>query len=149
MDIHHAMVVRTQPERVFEVLTVASELQVWMGAPTVGGAAIGSELVFQYDQGQRILRFKIVRLEPGRLVEWQVLDPAWPRVASEQVIRWGLRLFEGSTLVDLRMTGWPEDDDIFASVSYKLASFMVRLKIYLGDTREIEQFPPVQIVSRP
>jgi hypothetical protein len=38
------------------------------------------------------------------------------------------------------MDGWPRDDDIYASVSYKWASFMVRLKVYLGDTREMNTF---------
>ncbi len=40
------------------------------------------------------------------------------------------------------MAGWPQDDDAYASVSYKWALFMVRLKIYLGDTREIADFLP-------
>jgi hypothetical protein len=42
------------------------------------------------------------------------------------------------------MEGWPQDDDVYASVSYKWASFMMRLKIYMGDTREIATFPPVE-----
>jgi hypothetical protein len=40
------------------------------------------------------------------------------------------------------MEGWPQDDDTYASVSYKWASFMVRLKIYIGDRREIATFLP-------
>ena len=144
MDIHHAMMVQTAPERVFAALTLTSELQVWMGAPTEGASAIGSSLEFKYDQGQRVLRFEVMGLEPGRLVEWRVLQPAWPKVANEQVVRWSLSPYESSTLVDMRMSGWPEDDDIYASVSYKQASFMVRLKIYLGDTREIAAFLPAE-----
>jgi len=42
------------------------------------------------------------------------------------------------------MEGWLQDDDVYASVSYKWASFMVRLKIYMGDTREIATFLPVE-----
>lgn len=140
------MMVRTRPERVYAALTQASELQVWMGAPVVGEAIVGSDLEFQFDQGQRILRFKVIRLEPGQLVEWQVLQPAWPRVVGEQVITWRLSPYEATTLVDMRMAGWPTDDDVYASVSYKWASFMVRLKIYMGDARELERFPPVQVV---
>jgi len=51
--------------------------------------------------------------------------------------------YESSTPVDFRMEGWLQDDDVYASVSYKWASFMVRLKIYMGDTREIATFLPV------
>jgi hypothetical protein len=42
--------------------------------------------------------------------------------------------------VDFRMQGWLQDDDGYASLSYKWASLMVRLKIYLGDTRDIASF---------
>ena len=41
------------------------------------------------------------------------------------------------------MQGWPQDDDIYASVSYKWAQFMVRLKVYLGDTREMASLLPI------
>ncbi len=149
MDIHHAMMVRTEPELVFAALTLPSELQVWMGAPASGEPEVGSTLQFQYDEGQRLLMFEVMRLDSGRLVEWRVLQPAWPKVANDQVITWRLSPYEGSTLVDMRMVGWSEDDDVYASVSYKWASFMVRLKIYLGDTREVEHFPPLRVVPRP
>lgn len=91
-------------------------------------------------------------LEEGKRVQWRVIQPVWPMVATEQTITWTLLLFHGSTLVDMRMTGWPHDDDTYASVSYKLASFMVRLKIYMGDTREIATFLPKaekQIIANP
>ena len=87
---------------------------------------------------------EITGLEGGKLVRWQVIQPVWPIEATEQIITWTLIPFEGSTLVDFRMEGWPHDDDTYASVSYKWASFMVRLKIYMGDTREIATFLPVE-----
>lgn len=149
MDIHHAMMVRARPARVYAALTQARDLQIWMGAPTTGAAVVDSDLEFQFDQGRRILKFRVTRLEPEQLVAWLVLQPAWPKVDVRQNITWSLSPFEDSTLVDLRMTGWPDDDDVYASVSYKWASFMMRLKIFLGDTREIEHFPPVQVVARP
>jgi hypothetical protein len=62
----------------------------------------------------------------------------------DQVIIWTLIPYEGSTLVDFRMEGWPQDDDGYASVSYKWAVFMMRLKIYMGDTREIASLLPIE-----
>ena len=41
------------------------------------------------------------------------------------------------------MQGWPLDDDIYASVSYKWAQFMVRLKDYLGDNHEMASLLPI------
>ncbi len=62
--------------------------------------------------------------------------------AEDQVVTWTMTPYQGSTLVDFRMEGWLPDDDAYASVSYKWALFMVRLKIYMGDTREMASFLP-------
>jgi uncharacterized protein YndB with AHSA1/START domain len=140
MVIHHAMVVHTQPDRLYDALTQAHDLTVWMGAPTVAEPTVGSVVEIHHDQGQRILKLAITDLEAGTLVRWRVVQPVWPSDAAEQVITWSLQPFHGSTQVDFRMDGWPQDDDIYASVSYKWASFMVRLKVYLGDTREMATF---------
>jgi len=51
---------------------------------------------------------------------------------------------EDSTGVDFRMEGCLQDDETYASVSYKWASFMMRLKIYMGDTREIASLAPIE-----
>ena len=98
--------------------------------------------MFQFDQGQRTLKLEVIGLEAAKQVQWRVLQPVWPTQPVDQVITWTLIPYESSTLVDLRMEGWPEDDDTYASVSYKWASFMMRLKIHLGDTREIATFLP-------
>ena len=137
MDIHHAMVVHTQPDRLYEALTQSRDLAVWMDAPTVAQPEVGSTIEFHYDQGRRILKMEITALEAGKLVQWRVAQPFWLIEATEQLVTWRLLPFEGSTLVDFRMEGWQQDDDIYASVSYKWAMFMVRLKIALGDTREL------------
>jgi uncharacterized protein YndB with AHSA1/START domain len=137
MVIHHAMVVHNQPRRLYEALTQPRDLAVWMDAPTVAQPEVGSVIEFHHDQGQRILKLAITDLQDSKLVQWRVVQPLWPSDAVEQLITWTLLPFHGSTLVDLRMDGWLQDDDVFASVSYKWASFMVRLKIFMGDTREI------------
>ena len=138
MVVHHAMVVHNQPRRLYEALTQARDLAVWMDAPTVAEPEVGSVIEFHHDQGRRILKLAITALEDSKLVRWRVVQPVWPSDGAEQVITWTLLPFHGSTLVDLHMDGWLHDDDVYASVSYKWASFMVRLKIYMGDTREID-----------
>jgi uncharacterized protein YndB with AHSA1/START domain len=148
MDIHHATKVRNKSDRVYEALTQQRELEIWMGAPTLARPEVGSTVEFQFDQGQRTLKMEIIRLEAGRLIRWRVIQPVWPIDAADQVITWTLIPYESSTLVDFRMEGWPQDDDIYASVSYKWASFMVRLKIYMGDTKEVAAFAAARAVSQ-
>ena len=142
MVIHHAMVVHNQPDRLYEALTQPRDLAVWMGAPILGQSEVGAVIECHFDQGRRILKLAITDLEDGKLVRWRVVQPVWPIEEVEQTITWTLLPFHGSTLVDFRMEGWPQDDDIYASVSYKWASFMVRLKVSMGDTREVLTVAP-------
>src|SRR5690348_9177530 len=118
MDIHHAMIVRNKPERLYEALTWPEDLSIWMDAPALARVEVGSTIEFQYDQGQRTLEMEITRLEAGRLVQWRVVQPMWPGDAIElkQPITWTLTPYESSTLVDFRMQGWREDDEAYASV---------------------------------
>lgn len=140
MDIHHEMIVHSPPERVYEALTQADDIGIWMGAPVTGRAEIGAVIEIQFDR--RTMKLEITGLEVGRLVQWRVVAPMWPMegIDQAQTVTWALTPYETSTLVSLRMEGWPRDDGVYASVSYKWASFMMRLKVYLGDTREIDGF---------
>jgi uncharacterized protein YndB with AHSA1/START domain len=142
MDIHHAMIVRNQPERLYEALTQQRDLEVWMDAPTTAKPEVGSRIEFQYDQGQRTLKMEIIALEENKRVKWRAIRPFWSNDTVQQVITWTLIPYESNTLVDFRMEGWTQDSDTYASLSYKWASFMMRLKIYMGDTREIASLYP-------
>jgi uncharacterized protein YndB with AHSA1/START domain len=141
MDIHHAMIVRNNsPDRLYAALTQPRDLEAWMGAPTIIQPEAGDRIEFHFDQGQRTLIVEVTRLEAGKLVQWQIIQPVWETQATHQTVTWTLIPYENSTLVDFRMQGWLQDDDGYASLSYKWASLMVRLKIYLGDTRDIASF---------
>ena len=144
IEIHHAMIIRTVlPDKGYDALTQAHHLEMWMDAPTRSQPELGTTVEFHFDQGQRSLKMEITRLEEGKLVQWRVLEPIWPINQIEQTITWTLTPYESSTLVDFHMAGWPEDNEIFASVSYKWALFMTRLKLYMGDTRELVTLLPV------
>src|ERR1044071_514949 len=144
MDIHHAMIVRNTPGRLYQALTQPRDLEVWMDAPCIGDPQVSSTIEFQYDQGRRTLKLQIIHLEEKKQVQWRVIQPIWPNEAGQQDITWTLIPYEDSTMVDFRMEGWLEDDGTYASVSYKWASFMMRLKIYMGDTREIASLLSVE-----
>lgn len=143
METHLAMIVRDQsPDRLFAALTQQSELAVWMDAPTLARPEVGAMLEFQYDQGKRTLKLEVIALEAGRLVQWRMRQVPWTSEPVDQVVTWTLTPYESSTLVDFRMEGWQEGDENYASASYKWAMFMVRLKVYLGDRREIATLLP-------
>ncbi len=138
MDIHHEMIIHNTPQRVYEAITIADNLAVWLGAPVVCRTEVGSVIEVQFPN--RTMKLEISELEAGRRVQWRVIEPMWPveGINQVQVITWTLEPYEVNTLVSFRMEGWPRDDGVYASVSYKWASLMMRLKVYMGDTREIE-----------
>jgi hypothetical protein len=123
---------------VYEALTQNDNLAVWIGAPVAGCSEAGAGIEIQFDRGT--MKLEVTGLDAGRRVQWRVVQGMWPMEGIEQaqVVTWTLEPYEASTLVDLRMEGWPRDDGVYASVSYKWASFMMRLKVFMGDTREIE-----------
>ncbi len=140
MDIHHEMIIHNTPERVYDALTQNGELEVWLGSPVFSQHEVGGVIEIRFDRGT--MKLEIVGLEAGRLVQWRVIAGMWPMegIDQTQVITWTLEPYEVNTLISFRMQGWPQDDGVFASVSYKWASFMMRLKVFMGDTREVEGF---------
>ena len=144
MEIHHAMIVRSSPERLYRALTQEADLQVWMDAPTITNPEVGSIVEFRYDQGRRTMKIEITYLDVTKQVKWRVIQALWSNEAVDQTITWTLSPIEDSTLVDFHMEGWKPNDAAFASLSYKWALFMVRLKISLGDVREIASLLPIE-----
>lgn len=138
MDIHHEYIIHNTPTRVYQALTDTADLAVWLGAPVSGKVAPGEVIAIDFERGP--MQLEISALEEGRQVQWRVIRPMWPMegIHQEQVVTWTIEPYEVNALVSLRMSGWPRDDGVFASVSYRWANFMFRLKVYLGDEREIE-----------
>jgi len=61
----------------------------------------------------------------------------------DQIITWTLSTpWESGTLVDFRMADWLEDEEPYSSNSFKWASLMVRLRVYMGDTRDVINLIP-------
>ena len=148
MDIHHGMAVRAaEPERLYKGLTRQDDLAVWMGVPTLARPEVGSLVEFRVNQGKFIMQMEVIRLEADSLVQWRQIQPIWQtgREVSmpDQIITWTLSSpFESGTLVDFRMGEWLEDDEAYSSNSFKWASLMLRLRVYMGDTRDVIDLIP-------
>jgi len=143
MDIHHGMAVRgAQPERLYKALTRQADLVTWMGVPTLAQPQVGSLVEFQIDRGTVIMQMEIMRLEADSLVQWRQIQRIWHTVSGvsmpDLLITWTLSTpWENGTLVDFRMGDWPEDGEPYSSNSFKWASLMLRLRVYMGDTRDL------------
>jgi uncharacterized protein YndB with AHSA1/START domain len=148
MDIHHGMAVRgAQPERLYKALTRQDDLAVWMGVPTLARPEVGSLVEFQADQGKFIMQMEVIRLEADSLVQWRQIRPIWQTVSGvsmpDQMITWTLSTpWESGTLVDFRMGDWLEDEEPYSSNSFKWASLMLRLRVYMDDIRDVVDLIP-------
>ena len=148
MDIHHGMAVRgAEPERLYKALTRQDDLAIWMGVPTLARPEAGSFVEFRINQGKSIMQMEVIRLEADSLVQWRQIRPIWQTVSGvsmpDQIITWTLSTpWESGTLVDFRMADWLEDEEPYSSNSFKWASLMVRLRVYMGDTRDVINLIP-------
>ena len=148
MDIHHGMAVRAaEPARLYKALTRQDDLAVWMGVPTLAQPEVGSFLEFRINQGKSIMQMEVIRLEQDSLVQWRQIRPIWQTSTEvsmpDQIITWTLSTpWESGTLVDFRMGGWLEDGEAYSSNSFKWASLMLRLRVYMGDTRDVTDLIP-------
>jgi uncharacterized protein YndB with AHSA1/START domain len=147
MDIHHGMAVRAEPERLYKALTRQDDLAAWIGVPTLARPEVGSLVEFRINQGKSILRLEVIRLEPGSLVQWRQIQPIWQTGTGismpDQIITWTFSTpWESGTLVDFRMSEWLEDGEAYSSNSFKWASLMLRLRVYMGDTRDVMDLIP-------
>jgi uncharacterized protein YndB with AHSA1/START domain len=133
MEIHHAMMVRALPDKVYAALTQQSGLAAWLTSKTIAEPRIGSINEFWFDGGKRTLKVEVQALSANQLVIWRLVQgiPPWEGLRSE--ITWTLTPAYGGTLVDFRQDGWPASDDVYASVSYKWATFMTSLKAYVDN----------------
>lgn len=143
MDIHHGMAVRAaEPERLYKALTRQDDLAAWMGVPTLARPEVGSLVEFRINQGKSIMQMEVIRLEADSLVQWRQIRPIWQTASGvsmpDPMITWTLSTpWESGTLVDFRMGDWLEDGEAYSSNSFKWASLMLRLRIYMGDTRDV------------
>ena len=61
----------------------------------------------------------------------------------DQMITWTLSTpWESGTLVDFRMGNWLEDEEPYSSNSFKWASLMLRLRVYMDDIRDVVDLIP-------
>jgi uncharacterized protein YndB with AHSA1/START domain len=131
MEILHEMIVRTSAEKVYSALTDRDLRTDWFAPSADWEAGIGSRVTFLFDNGARVIKVEEVELELNHKVVWRNVQgfPNWELAQSSIV--WKLTPVEWGTLVHFRHTGWQTKEGAFASVSYKWAWFMTRLKTYL------------------
>ncbi|WP_103339393.1 SRPBCC family protein [Amycolatopsis sp. CA-126428] len=143
MDILHRIGVHdATPDQVYEALTTLDGLAGWWTEKTVGDTEPGGVIAFRFIPGG--FDMKVLELEPGRLVRWEVVDgpPEW----IGTTIRWELERRNDYTIVLFKHEGWREAGEFMHHCSTKWAIYLMSLK-QLVETGEGAPSPKDVMIS--
>lgn len=125
MDIVHRIGVEgSTPEKVYEAITTLDGLSGWWAEKTTGETEVGGVIQFRFVPGG--FDMKVLALEPGRLVRWEVVDG--PDEWLGTTVHWELRQDGDYTIVLFRHEGWREQVEFMYHCSTKWAAYLLSLK---------------------
>jgi uncharacterized protein YndB with AHSA1/START domain len=124
-DIRHRIGVESSsPQRVYDALTTLDGLSGWWAEKTTGDTDPGGVIEFRFGPGG--IDMKVVELDPGRLVRWEVVGGPEEWIGTE--VRFDIRQDGDWTIVLFRHEGWREPVEFMSHCSTKWATYLVSLK---------------------
>ena len=125
VDILHRIGVESStPEKVYDALTTLDGLSGWWAQDTTGDTAPGGVIKFRFETGG--FDMKVVELDSGRLVLWEVVDGPAEWIGTH--VRWDLRQAGDYAIVMFKHEGWREPVEFMHHCSTKWATFLMSLK---------------------
>lgn len=136
-DILHKVGIKSSsPDKVYRALTTREGLSAWWTTDTQGEGQLGGTLQFRFDGGG--FDMKVLELEPGRRVLWEVVEGPEEWVGTR--ISWDLRQEGNWTIVLFKHEDWKEPVEFMHHCSTKWAVFLLSLKSLL-ETGKGSPFP--------
>jgi uncharacterized protein YndB with AHSA1/START domain len=125
VDILHRIGVEgSSPEKVYDALTTLDGLSGWWAEDTSGDTGTGGVIKFRFGPGG--FDMKVDKLDPGRLVRWEVVEGPAEWVATH--VQWDLRQDGDYTIVLFKHEGWREPVEFMHHCSTKWGTFLMSLK---------------------
>jgi hypothetical protein len=109
---------------VYEAITTLDGLSGWWTEKTTGDPDPGGILQLRFSNGG--IDLKVIRLEPARSVQWEVVDGPAEWVGT--TISWDLRQDGDYTIVLFKHQGWREPVEFMHHCTTKWATFLLSLK---------------------
>ena len=122
--LHRVGVENSSPQRVYDALTTLDGLSGWWAEKTTGDTDPGGVIEFRFGPGG--IDMKVVELDPGRLVRWEVVGGPEEWIGTE--VRFDIRQDGDWTIVLFRHEGWREPVEFMSHCSTKWATYLVSLK---------------------
>ena len=122
--LHRIGVEHSSPQRVHDALSTLDGLSGWWAEKTTGDTEPGGVISFRFGPGG--IDMRVVELDPGRLVRWEVVGGPEEWIGTE--VRFDIRQDGDWTIVLFRHEGWWEPVEFMSHCSTKWATYLVSLK---------------------
>ena len=122
--LHRIGVEHSSPQRVYDALSTLDGLSGWWAEKTTGDTEPGGVIEFRFGPGG--IDMKVVELDPGRLVRWEVVGGPGEWIGTE--VRFDIRQDGDWAIVLFRHEGWREPVEFMSHCSTKWATFLMSLK---------------------
>jgi len=127
-DILHKIDVKSSPSETYAALTTLDGLAGWWTRTTHGNPSTGGTIAFRFGP-QGGFDMKVLELEPGRRVLWQVVDGPEEWIGTK--VGFELRRDGDWTAVLFKHQGWKEPVEFMHHCSTKWATYLLSMKSML------------------
>ncbi|GAB3188697.1 uncharacterized protein YndB with AHSA1/START domain [Micromonospora palomenae] len=125
VDILHKVGIPSSTAEVYTALTTVEGLAGWWTTNTQGvGDGVGGVLQFRFAAGG--FDMKVLELDPGRRVLWEVVDGPDEWIGTQ--VDWRLAQVDDYAVVLFSHRGWKEPVDFMHHCSTKWAVYLLSLK---------------------
>ena len=125
MDILHSVgVANATTDQVYDALATLDGLSGWWTEKTTGSTEVGGVIEFRFGPGD--IDMKVLDLDPGRLVLWEVVGGPDEWIGT--TVRFDLAQAGDFAAVKFAHEGWRESVDFMYHCSTKWAVFLLSLK---------------------
>jgi uncharacterized protein YndB with AHSA1/START domain len=128
VDILHKVGIQSSSQNdAYKALTTVDGLSAWWTNDTQGESKVGGVIKFRFGAGG--FDMKVLELQPGKHVRWQVIDG--PKEWIDTTISFDLRQEGIWTLILFKHQGWQEPVEFMYHCSTKWGVFLLSLKSLL------------------
>ncbi len=128
VDILHKIGIKaSSPDAVYKALTTLEGLSGWWTTDTHGESQVGGVILFRFGGGG--FDMKVLELDPGKRVLWQVVDGPQEWIGTK--VSFDLEWKDGWTIILFKHAGWKEPVEFMHHCSTKWAVFLLSLKSLL------------------
>jgi hypothetical protein len=125
VDILHRIGIKSpSADATYQALTTLGGLSGWWTSNTHGATSVGGVLQFRFGAGG--FDMKVLELDPGKRVLWQVVEGPKEWIGTR--VSWQLNQDGDYTIVLFKHEGWKEPVEFMHHCSTKWAVFLLSLK---------------------